>query len=83
MSEKKDLLTFNGLYLSKEVLEEKYDVKLTELEWKAFKTHAVNSWSDHQEELRLLIFRHIKIAMNEIGYKPALVEKDIKFRKTS
>lgn len=74
-------LRFPSLVISKEDFEEKYDVTLTDMEWKLLSSHTNNSWGEHLEELRLMIFRHIRIGMKEIGYKPSLTGKSIKFEK--
>lgn len=75
------ILRFKGLSISKEIFEEKYKVTLTDIEWKAVVSKSENSWKEQADELRLIVFRHIRQAMDEIGYRAELDTKDLIFKK--
>ena len=74
-------LRFKGLSITKEQFQNKYDVQLSDVEWQSLVSLSTKSWEEGVDELRLMVFRHIRSAMEEIGYRPVLEGKEVKFGK--
>lgn len=74
-------LKFKGFTISKDDFESKYDVVLSDLEWKLVCDRANNEWELRVAELRNIAFKSIKSGMNSIGYNVQLKGKDITFKK--
>ncbi|PTB96336.1 hypothetical protein C9994_07770 [Marivirga lumbricoides] len=73
-------IKLKGFNVSKSDFEEKYKVQLSDIEWGIIVKKINASWEEHIQEVRLLAFKHIRSAMNDIGYAPALEGKDISFK---
>lgn len=75
------LLRFKGISINKDDFEKKYDISLSDIEWSILISRTEKSWEENIDEFRLYVFRHIKAALDEIGYKPVLDKTEIKFKK--
>ncbi|MBK6265693.1 hypothetical protein JKA74_11650 [Marivirga sp. S37H4] len=82
MSNDQVKIKLKGFNVSKNDFEEKYNVQLSDIEWGIIAKKINSSWEEHIQEVRLLAFKHIRAAMNDIGYTPSLEGKDISFKST-
>ena len=73
-------LKFKGLTISKDSFEEKYNITLSDIEWRAIVNSASKSWEENLDEFRLLAFKHIRNSMADIGYKPSLDGVNLVFK---
>lgn len=78
-----DRLRFPAMGLTKNELEEKFNLKLSDNEWKLLKSHAIRSWAENSDELRSLVIKHIRNGLGEIGYKPIIDGTVLKFRQVN
>lgn len=74
-------LKFRAISLSKENLKEKYNIEFTDQEWGIFKSHAGRSWEEGIEEFRLLISKHVRHGLSEIGFKPTLEDGKFGYKR--
>ncbi len=79
--ENQQLIKFKGFTISKEDFEKKYNVELSDLEWKIVSNTSNIEWQNKIEELRALAFKCVRKAMNSINYNTQLEGKDIVFVK--
>ena len=82
MEKKEDSIRLKAVLVKREVLEERYGFKFTDLEWNIFQQKIQQSWSSEASGLQNLVFRHINQAMQEIGFRTRLEGKDIIFSKS-
>lgn len=76
-----EVLRFKGLSISKEDFEQKYHVKITDIEWKVIVSTATREYEENIDQYKLLVFRFIRSAMDEAGYKVTMDGPELKFKK--
>ena len=81
MDDKQETVVLRGVVISREDIEERYTCKLTDIEWKIFRSSIIKSWKEDEGEIRRLVFKHIKTTFNEMDYKLELSGKDLIFKK--
>lgn len=74
-------LKFRGLSISKEQFEEKYNLELTDIEWKLIISNTTKKWEEDIDQIRSLASKYIRDSLIEVGYKPVLEEDKLKFKK--
>jgi hypothetical protein len=74
-------IQLRGVIISKEILEERYNMKLNEMEWNIFKTSLQKSWKEDDEELRKLVFKHIKKSLEQQDFKLQIEGTQLVFKK--
>lgn len=76
-----EILRFRGLTINKERFEEKYGITLSDTEWKVVISNATRSYEEDLNEYKLLVSRHIRKALHEIGYKATLEGTELKYKR--
>jgi hypothetical protein len=74
-------IALRGVTITKEALEERYAMKLTDAEWKVFSSKLMHSWGADEEALRKLVFGHIKKSLTDIGFKLEITDTGLSFKK--
>ena len=74
-------IRLKGIKVTPQTLEERFNMNLTELEWKVFRTNLEKSWNDMEFGLEGVIVKHLTNSLREMGYKPTLEGDKLTFKK--
>jgi len=78
---KEDNLKFKGLSLSKEQFQERFEVNLSDIEWKVFKNDVIKQWEEDIDQIRSLAMKYMRDQLKEMGYKSVLKNGKLTFIK--
>ena len=77
-----DILRFKALSISKTQFEKKYQVSLTDLQWKLLSQNSEKDWEENAvDEIRRLAFKSIRKSMSDLGFKVDLNGSDLTFKE--
>lgn len=76
-------MRFKGITIIKEDFESKYNIQLSDTQWNNLVLITSKSWEENSDELRLMVFKHVRAAMSNIGFKPKLVDDKLNFTETN
>lgn len=61
---------------------ERFELELNDHEWKLLNYHMTKSWNKLDFGLEGVIVKHLRAALEEVGYKPEIVGSKLKFKKS-
>lgn len=76
-----DKIRLKGILIDRGILNKRYNIELTDIEWNIFCTHINNSWNSKEFELDRVINKHVFNSLSQIGFKAKLEGAEVILRK--